>query len=68
MGLNSLSDSFPLGLVGNVSVGSTDITNNGWVQRPFLTGEILQVYTQAGHANVTWIPTSGSGLLSMFLC
>ena len=32
------------GIVGSVSLGSVDITNNGWTMLPFLDGELKQVY------------------------
>ena len=31
------------GIVGSVSLGSVDITNNGWTMLPFLDGELKQV-------------------------
>ena len=43
------------GIVGNVYVGKTEITdNNIWLHRPKLTGEIQQVYTNEGSLKVTW--------------
>ncbi len=50
------------GVVGYVHVNSNDITSNTWYQRPFLSGEILQVYTSAGASSVSWTPTSGAGV------
>jgi hypothetical protein len=31
------------GIVGSVSIGSVDITNNGWSMLPYLDGELKQV-------------------------
>jgi hypothetical protein len=31
------------GIVGSVSLGSVDITNNGWTMLPYLNGELKQV-------------------------
>jgi hypothetical protein len=31
------------GIVGSVSLGSVDITNNGWNMLPYLNGELKQV-------------------------
>jgi hypothetical protein len=50
------------GIVGYVHVNNNDITSNTWYQRPFLGGEILQVYTSAGASSVSWTPTSGAGV------
>ena len=44
------------GIVGNVYVGEMMITDNEWLHRPKLTGEILQVYTNEGSLKVTWEP------------
>ena len=42
------------GIVGNVSLDGRDITHTSWLHRAKLTGEIMNVYTVAGSANVTW--------------
>ena len=39
---------------GKVMVGSTDVTNNGWAIRPYLTGEYLGLASKAGHSSVHW--------------
>jgi len=31
------------GIVGSVSLGSVDVTNNGWTMLPYLDGELKQV-------------------------
>ena len=51
------------GIVGSVLLGEQNITvSQEWFHRPFLTGELLQVYTAVGAAAVTWTPTSGPGV------
>ncbi len=50
------------GIVGSVTVDGVDVTANGWQHRPFLTGELLQVYTESGASAVTWTPTTGAGV------
>ena len=42
------------GIVGSVILGSENITKGQWLHRSMLEGEILQVFTAAGSANVTW--------------
>ncbi len=50
------------GIVGNVSLNAIDITLREWIHRPFLTGEILQVFTAEGTNSVTWTPVVGTGV------
>ena len=42
------------GIIGKVSINGVDITNQVWLHRPKLTGEILQVYTDDGSKKVKW--------------
>ena len=42
------------GIVGNVYIGEMEITDNIWLHRPKLTGEIKQVYTKEGSLMITW--------------
>ena len=42
------------GIVGKVSINGVNITNQKWVHRPKLTGEMLQVYTDDGSKQVNW--------------
>ena len=42
------------GIVGKVVINGVDITNQAWLHRPKLTGEVLQVYTGDGSKQVNW--------------
>ena len=42
------------GIVGNVYIGETKISNTEWLHRPKLTGEIQQVYTSEGSQKISW--------------
>ena len=42
------------GIVGKVFIHGADITNQNWLHRPKLTGEMLQVYTDDGSKQVNW--------------
>ena len=42
------------GITGSVWFGNANITEGGWIHRPMLQGEILQVYTAEGAKNVSW--------------
>ena len=42
------------GIVGEVIFNGVDITNQKWLHRPKLTGEILQVFTFDGSKQVNW--------------
>jgi len=42
------------GITGKISFGTTDITDGKWIMKPYLAGEILQVYTDKGSQKVTW--------------
>ena len=42
------------GIVGKVSINEHDITNQKWLHRPKLTGEIVQVYTDDVSKQVNW--------------
>ena len=57
LGINSDIDpgSFDYkGVYGSVYLGTKDITNQLWIHRPMLKGEILHLYTTNGSSNVTW--------------
>ena len=49
------------GIVGAVTLNGINITGNGWTMRPFLSGELLQVYSPAGESKVTWTQATGTG-------
>eukprot|EP01133_Synstelium_polycarpum_P008051 gene8051-9460_t len=49
------------GIQGSVSLDDVDITNNGWSMRPFLQGEIQQIYLPANSVKFQWNPTFQGG-------
>jgi len=42
------------GIVGPVLVGDLNITNSAWIMRPFLVGELKEIFTPEGASNVNW--------------
>ena len=48
------------GFVGYVKIGSTDITDNQWVQRGALGGEHLGIFTKENSSLVPWGPLSNT--------
>jgi len=53
-GMGSGSTQKTKGITGKVLLGTQDITNLRWINRPSLAGEVLQVFTDAGSKNITW--------------
>jgi hypothetical protein len=49
------------GIVGSVFIEGINVTSQ-WIQRPFLTGEILSLYTQEGTSKVSWTEAVGAGV------
>ncbi|EFA76539.1 glycoside hydrolase family 35 protein [Heterostelium album PN500] len=47
------------GLLGNIWVGGTDITNNGWSMKPYVNGERLAIYNPNNIFKVDWSSFSG---------
>jgi len=53
-GMGSGSTRKVKGITGKITLSGTDITDGEWNMRPYLAGEILQVYTDKGSQSVTW--------------
>jgi hypothetical protein len=50
------------GIVGKVTLGGADITNNGWTSQSGLSGEATPpVWTTAGASQTTWSPVPADG-------
>ena len=42
------------GIVGSVKIGPLDLTNQPWSMRPYLAGEVSQIFTPTGSRTVSW--------------
>jgi beta-galactosidase len=42
------------GIIGSVKLGDMDITNNQWLQQPYLVGQWINIYQPYAKPNVNW--------------
>ncbi|EGC33370.1 hypothetical protein DICPUDRAFT_48969 [Dictyostelium purpureum] len=68
MGLENYAahmESYSRGLLGSISLGQTNITNNQWSMKPGILGEKLQIYNEYSSSKVNWQPYNPSATQSM---
>jgi len=49
------------GILGTITLGSINLESNSWIMRPYLVGELNNVYSSSGTNKVTWSTDYKSG-------
>jgi len=60
-GMGSNSSMKVKGLLGTITLGSINLASNNWIMRPYLAGELYNVYSSTGTNKVTWSTDYKSG-------
>ncbi len=53
-----------IGITGPVRIGDNDITSGTWIHRPYLAGEIEEVFTVEGASRVAWQSLEDTDIIS----